>query len=58
MISPKKVMDDIRQNRKETIKVAENSKALLSLGICRYMMELNDEWEVLMQIIGYEDDRG
>lgn len=51
-------MDDIRQNRKETIKVAENSKALLSLGICRYMMELNDEWEVLMQIIGYEDDRG
>ena len=41
-------MDDIRQNRKETIKVAENSKALLSLGICCYMMELNDEWENLI----------
>lgn len=47
-----------RVKEKEAIKVAENSKELLSLGTCRYMMELNDEWEVLMQIIGYEDEPG
>lgn len=47
-----------RVKEKEAIKVAENSKELLSLGNCRYMMELNDEWENLIQVIGYEDEPG
>lgn len=47
-----------RNKEEEAVKLAEKTEEFRALGTCRYMMELNDEWENLIQDTGYEKEPG
>lgn len=47
-----------REKEKKAIMLAEESAELLKLGTCRYLMELNDEWENILSNHGYEELTG
>lgn len=47
-----------RDKEKKAILLAEESEELLKLGTCRYMMELNEEWENILSSKGYEEVTG
>lgn len=47
-----------REKEKAAVRLAEESEELRALGTCRYMMELNGEWENLIQDTGYEGEPG
>lgn len=43
-----------REKEKKALELAEQSEELRKLGTCRYMMELNDEWDNMIADNGYE----
>lgn len=44
-----------RDDEKKALLMAGESEELLKLGNCRYLMELNDEWENMISEVGYAE---
>lgn len=47
-----------RDDERKALELAGESEELRKLGTCRYLMQLNDEWENLISDVGYQEVTG